>query len=116
MHSSTEITVANALKSSASALEIHFGQSMNRRALTKWGICAYSISSEFSPNGLTVAQLGHSAVDVNLIGYATKQAFANLEKIRGNHDNTGEVFMRPFLQIMLNLFQRSDCSLPTNCS
>lgn len=37
VHSSTEITVANALKSSASALEIHFGQSMTRRALTKWG-------------------------------------------------------------------------------
>jgi len=67
---STEIAVANELKSSASAVGIHFGQSMNRRALTKWG------------------SLGHSAVDVNLIGYATKKAFANLEKIRGNHDNT----------------------------
>lgn len=42
-------------------------------------------------SGLTVAQLGHSAVDVNLIGYATRHALANLEKIRGNHDNTGEM-------------------------
>ena len=37
IHSSTEIAVANELKSSASAVGIHFGQSMNRRALTKWG-------------------------------------------------------------------------------
>jgi len=35
-HSSTEIAVANALKPSASDVGIHFGQSMNRRALTKW--------------------------------------------------------------------------------
>ena len=54
----------------------------------------YSISSGLSPSGLTVVQLGHSAVDVNLIGYATKRAFANLEKIRGNHDNTGEISIR----------------------
>jgi len=67
---STEIAVANALKSSATNVGIHIGQSMNRRALTKWGT------------------LGHSAVDVNLIGYATKRAYANLDKIRGNHDNT----------------------------
>lgn len=45
-------------------------------------------------NGLIVTQLGHSAVDVNLIGYATKKAYANLAKIRGNHDNTGEISMR----------------------
>jgi len=37
IHSSTEMAVANELKSSASAVGIHFGQSMNRRALTKWG-------------------------------------------------------------------------------
>lgn len=36
-YSSTEMAVANELKSSASAVGIHFGQSMNRRALTKWG-------------------------------------------------------------------------------
>jgi len=51
----------------------------------------YSIPLELSPETLTIAQLGHSAVDVNLIGYATRQAVANLEKIRGNHDNTGEI-------------------------
>lgn len=59
------------------------------------GNCTYSGSSGLSPGGLTVAQLGHSAVDVNLIGYATKRASANLEKIRGNHDNTGEISMLP---------------------
>ena len=37
LHSSTEIAVANALKTSATDVGIHFGQSMNRRALTKWG-------------------------------------------------------------------------------
>ena len=37
IYSSTEIAVANALKSSATDVGIHFGQSMNRRALTKWG-------------------------------------------------------------------------------
>lgn len=57
------------------------------------GQCAYTVSLESLLNGLTVAQLGHSAVDVNLIGYATKKAFPNLEKIRGNHDNTGEISM-----------------------
>ena len=30
---------------------------------------------------------------MNLIGYATMRAFTNLEKIRGNHDNTGETFV-----------------------
>lgn len=76
---------------------------------------AYRVSLESLLNGLTVAQLGHSAVDVNLIGYATKKAFANLGKIRGNHDNTGEIYMYSPLGIVLNPFQRLDCSLPTNC-
>lgn len=76
----------------------------------------YRASFESPLNGLIVVQLGHSAVDVNLIGYATKKAFANLEKIRGNHDNTGEMSMHSPLRIVLNLFQRLDCSLPMNCS
>ena len=74
----------------------------------------YTISLESPLNGLTAAQLGHSAVDVNLIGYATEKAFANLEKIRGNHDNTGEIFMRSFPGIVLNLFQRLDFLLRMN--
>lgn len=74
------------------------------------------MSLESLLSGLTVVQLGHSAIDVNLIGYATKKALANLEKIRGNHDNTGEISMHSPLGIVLNPFQRLDCSLPTNCS
>lgn len=65
------------------------------------GNCTYNVSFESLSDRLIVAQLGHSAVDVNLIGYATKRAFANLEKIRGNHDNTGETCTGLFLQIVL---------------
>ncbi|CAE6461827.1 unnamed protein product [Rhizoctonia solani] len=62
---STEIAVAKARKSSASFNDIHFGQSLTRRALVKW------------------ATLGHTAVDVNLIGYGP-----NSERLAGNRDNT----------------------------
>ena len=113
--SSTEIAVANALKTSAADVGIHFGQSMNRRALTKWATVRI-LSSESSSKSLTISQLGHSAVDVNLIGYATRQAVTNLERIRGNHDNTGAASLHPYLRIVLSLFQRSDYSSPMNCS
>ncbi|CAE6428026.1 unnamed protein product [Rhizoctonia solani] len=62
---STEIAVAMAHKSSASFNDIHFGQSLTRRAMVKW------------------ATLGHTAVDVNLIGYGP-----NSERMAGNRDNT----------------------------
>ncbi|QRV78779.1 alkaline phosphatase [Ceratobasidium sp. AG-Ba] len=62
---STEIQVAKDHKSSSSFNDIHFGQSLTRRAMVKW------------------ATLGHTAVDVNLIGYGP-----NSELLRGNHDNT----------------------------
>ncbi|KAG8710384.1 hypothetical protein FRC11_004569, partial [Ceratobasidium sp. 423] len=62
---STEITVAKEHKSSASFNDIHFGQSLTRRAMVKW------------------ATLGHTAVDVNLIGYGP-----NSERMAGNRDNT----------------------------
>ncbi|CAE6472144.1 unnamed protein product [Rhizoctonia solani] len=62
---STEIAVAKERKSSASFNDIHFGQSLTRRALVKW------------------STLGHTAVDVNLIGYGP-----NSERLAGNRDNT----------------------------
>ncbi|CUA72597.1 alkaline phosphatase [Rhizoctonia solani] len=62
---STEIAVAKEHKSSASFNDIHFGQSLTRRAMVKW------------------ATLGHTAVDVNLIGYGP-----NSERMAGNRDNT----------------------------
>ncbi|KAJ1305658.1 hypothetical protein OPQ81_000654 [Rhizoctonia solani] len=62
---STEIAVAKEHKSSASFNDIHFGQSLTRRAMVKW------------------ATLGHTAVDVNLIGYGP-----NSERLAGNRDNT----------------------------
>ncbi|CAE6424860.1 unnamed protein product, partial [Rhizoctonia solani] len=62
---STEIAVAKERKSSASFNDIHFGQSLTRRAMVKW------------------ATLGHTAVDVNLIGYGP-----NSERLAGNRDNT----------------------------
>ncbi|KAG8751490.1 hypothetical protein FRC11_009325, partial [Ceratobasidium sp. 423] len=62
---STEIAVAKEHKSSASFNDIHFGQSLTRRAMVKW------------------ATLGHTAVDVNLIGYGP-----NSERMTGNRDNT----------------------------
>ncbi|KDN46721.1 hypothetical protein RSAG8_04101, partial [Rhizoctonia solani AG-8 WAC10335] len=62
---STEIAVAKEHKSSASFNDIHFGQSSTRRATVKW------------------ATLGHTAVDVNLIGYGP-----NSERLAGNRDNT----------------------------
>ncbi|KAG8753217.1 hypothetical protein FRC11_007607, partial [Ceratobasidium sp. 423] len=63
---STEIAVAKEHKSSTSFNDIHFGQSLTRRAMVKW------------------ATLGHTAVDVNLIGYGP-----NSERMAGNRDNTG---------------------------
>ena len=62
---STEIAVAKERKSSSSFIDIHFGQSLTRRALVKW------------------ATLGHTAVDVNLIGYGP-----NSQLMAGNRDNT----------------------------
>ncbi|KAB5591152.1 Alkaline phosphatase [Ceratobasidium theobromae] len=62
---STELSVAMAHKSSASFNDIHFGQSLTRRAMVNW------------------ATLGHTAVDVNLIGYGP-----NSQLMSGNRDNT----------------------------
>ncbi|KAH8928957.1 alkaline phosphatase-like protein [Atractiella rhizophila] len=66
----TEIAVAQSIKNSTSLLEYHFGQSMEKRALVRW------------------ATLGHTAVDINLLGYARSHADSNLDVLRGNHDNT----------------------------
>ncbi|KAI0711542.1 alkaline-phosphatase-like protein [Earliella scabrosa] len=61
----TEIEVAKEYKAKGRSIEMHLGQSINRRAMLKWG------------SG------GHSAVDVNLIAYGPQS-----EKLVGNHDNT----------------------------
>ncbi|QRV78782.1 alkaline phosphatase [Ceratobasidium sp. AG-Ba] len=62
---STEFAVAKANKGNANFVDTHIGQAMGRRAMIKW------------------ATGGHSAVDVNLIGYGP-----NIEKMAGNRDNT----------------------------
>ncbi|KAI0681825.1 alkaline-phosphatase-like protein [Earliella scabrosa] len=61
----TEIAVAKEFKAKGTSIETHLGQSINRRAMIKWG------------SG------GHTAVDVNLIAYGPQS-----EKLIGNHDNT----------------------------
>ncbi|QRW21139.1 alkaline phosphatase [Rhizoctonia solani] len=62
---STEIAVAKANKGNTNFVDTHIGQAMGRRAMIKWGTG------------------GHTAVDVNLIGYGP-----NIERMAGNRDNT----------------------------
>ncbi|CAE6489319.1 unnamed protein product [Rhizoctonia solani] len=62
---STEVAVAKANKDNTNFIGMHIGQAMGRRAMIKWGTG------------------GHTAVDVNLIGYG-----ANIERMMGNRDNT----------------------------
>ncbi|KAF8751090.1 Alkaline phosphatase [Rhizoctonia solani] len=62
---STEIAVAKANKGNTNFIDTHIGQAMGRRAMIKWGTG------------------GHTAVDVNLIGYGP-----NIERMAGNRDNT----------------------------
>ncbi|KAG8705463.1 hypothetical protein FRC09_002940 [Ceratobasidium sp. 395] len=62
---STEFSVAKANKGNTNSVDTHIGQAMGRRAMIKW------------------ATGGHSAVDVNLIGYGP-----NIERMAGNRDNT----------------------------
>lgn len=62
---STEVAVAVANNASSYFNDIHIAQSLSRRAMVKW------------------TTLGHSAVDVNLIGYPADR----VESIRGNHEN-----------------------------
>lgn len=62
---STEVAVAVANNASSYFNDIHIAQSLSRRAMVKW------------------TTLGHSAVDVNLIGYPADR----VENIRGNHEN-----------------------------
>ncbi|KAG9124932.1 hypothetical protein FRC07_009645 [Ceratobasidium sp. 392] len=62
---STEFAVAKANKGNTNFVDTDIGQAMGRRAMIKW------------------ATGGHSAVDVNLIGYGP-----NVEKMAGNRDNT----------------------------
>ncbi|KAF8598652.1 alkaline phosphatase-like protein [Ceratobasidium sp. AG-I] len=62
---STEFSVAKEHKSNAGFNSLHFGQSLTRQAMVKW------------------ASIGHTGVDVNLIGYGL-----NAHLLAGNRDNT----------------------------